>query len=159
MISYKPARHDRAHIVLPLLLMLAGSVALFGAALAVSFMPAVLQAAGLALFAVAVFIITRYSLCTVYYTIGEDSPDLLCVYRITGNKKTVPISVDLTTSRSVIRVGENYEKQGKRRVNMCLNIFPRERVAILFGEGADSVELLIEADDVFFDEIVQRIGK
>ena len=158
MISYKPSRCNNAHIVLPLLLILAGVVAILGSTGIKVFVPAVLQGIGVLLFSIATYIINRYSLTTVYYTIGEDTPDLLCVHRITGNKKTTPVSVDLAKARSVTRMEEGFESQAKRRVNMCLNIFPRERVAILFGEGTESTELIIEADDIFFEQIRERIG-
>lgn len=159
MISYKPSRCNNAHIYIPLLLILAGFVALFGSVAVNAAIPAIMQFVGLAFLSVAVFIINRYSLTTFCYTIDEDTPDLFQVHRITGRKQTVPISVDLTTARSIRRIDENSKPEAKRRVNMCLNLFPREKAAILFGEDGDSVELLIEADHIFFAQIEERIGR
>ena len=158
MISYKPSRCNNAHIYLPLMLMLAGCVAIFGASAVNALVPAIMQGVSIILFTAAVFILNRYSLTTVYYTVGEDTPDLLQVHKINGKRPSIPISVDLKTARKIYRPDENTPSEAKRRVNMCLNLFPKEKAAILFGDGKDSVELLIEADDVFFDEIVQRIG-
>ncbi len=158
MISYKPSRCNNAHIYLPLLFMLAGFVALLGASAVNALVPAIMQAVGIVLFTVAVFIMTRYSLSTVYYTIGEDTPDLLQVHKINGRKPSIPISVDLKSARKIYRPDENTRSEAKRRVNMCLNILPKEKAAILFGDGKDSVELLIEADAIFFEQIREIIG-
>lgn len=158
MISYKPSRCNNAHIYLPLLFMLAGFVALLGASAVNALVPAIMQAVGIVFFTVAVFIMTRYSLSTVYYTIGEDTPDLLQVHKINGRKPSIPISVDLKSARKIYRPDENTRSEAKRRVNMCLNILPKEKAAILFGDGKDSVELLIEADAIFFEQIREIIG-
>ncbi len=159
MISYKPSRCNNAHIYLPLLFILAGCVALLGASAVNALIPAVMQAVGVLLLSVAVFIMTRYSLSTVYYTVGEDTPDLFQVHKINGRRPTIPISVDLKSARKIYRPDENTKSEAKRRVNMCLNIFPKEKAAILFGEGKDSVELLIEADAIFFEQIKAIINK
>lgn len=158
MISYKPSRVNNAHIYVPLLLMLAGCVALFGASAVNALIPAIMQAVGIGLFTAAVFIMTRYSLTTVYYTVGEDTPNLLQVHKINGKRPSVPISVDLKTARKIYRPDENTRSEAKRRVNMCLNLFPKEKAAILFGDGKDSVELLIEADEIFYNQIEQIIN-
>ena len=158
MISYKPSRCNNAHIYLPLLFMLAGFVALLGASAVNALVPAIMQAVGIVFFTVAVFIMTRYSLSTVYYTIGEDTPDLLQVHKINGRKPSIPISVDLKSARKIYRPDESTRSEAKRRVNMCLNILPKEKAAILFGDGKDSVELLIEADAIFFEQIREIIG-
>ncbi len=158
MISYKPSRCNNAHIYLPLLFMLAGCVALLGASAVNALVPAIMQAVGIVFFTVAVFIMTRYSLSTVYYTIGEDTPDLLQVHKINGRKPSIPISVDLKSARKIYRPDKSTRSEAKRRVNMCLNILPKEKAAILFGDGKDSVELLIEADAIFFEQIREIIG-
>jgi len=159
MISYKPSRCNNAHIYIPLSLMLAGCVALMSASAVNALVPAVMQAVGIVLFTAAVFIMTRYSLSTVYYTVGEDTPDLLQVHKITGKRPSIPISVDLKTARKIYRPDENTKSEAKRRVNMCLNILPKEKAAILFGDGKDSVELIIEADAIFFKQIEEHIGR
>ena len=158
MISYKPSRCNNAHIYLPLMLMLAGCVAIFGASAVNALVPAIMQGVSIILFTAAVFILNRYSLTTVYYTVGEDTPDLLQVHKINGKRPSIPISVDLETARKIYRPDENTPSEAKRRVNMCLNLFPKEKAAILFGDGKDSVELLIEADAIFFEQIREIIG-
>ena len=158
MISYKPSRCNNAHIYLPLALMLAGCVAMIGASAVNALVPAIMQGVGIVLFTVAVFIMTRYSLSTVYYTVGEDTPDLLQVHKINGKRPSIPISVDLKTARKIYRPDENTPSEAKRRVNMCLNLFPKEKAAILFGDGKDSVELIIEADAMFYNQIQQIIN-
>ena len=158
MISYKPSRCNNAHIYLPLMLMLAGCVAIIGASAVNALVPAIMQAVSIILFTAAVFIMNRYTLTTVYYTVGEDTPDLFQVHKINGKKPSVPISVDLKTARKIYRPDENTPSEAKRRVNMCLNIFPKEKTAILFGDGKDSVELIIEADAVFFSQLEEIIN-
>lgn len=159
MISYKPPREGSAHIVLPLALILCGLTAMLGAGYQKSFAPTILQTVGLVFLAASVIVINRYSTATYLYTLDEETPGLLCVHKIVGKKKTTPITADMSTAVGVrILTPEDHGRTpGARRVNMCLNLFPRKRMAILFRRGEDLTELVIETDDIFFAEIESRI--
>ena len=158
--DFKPSRIGRTHIVLPLVLIFAGLVAIFGASWQHTFMPAILQAVGVLCLAYSIFVVNRYSLTAFIYTIGEDSPDLLCVYRINGKKKKIDLTVDLSLAVSAVRAKDGVfpKARGVRRVSRCLNIFPEDRAIITIKSGDDVTELIIEVDDEFFAEIERHIG-
>lgn len=160
MVSFKPARSGSAHIALPAGLVLCGLSALLGAAYKNVFYPALLQAIGFVLLGAAVLAINRYSLPTFIYTVDEETPELLCVHRIVGKKKQTPITADLRLAVSVrMLTAEQHSKpSGARRVNLCLNVFPGKRMAILFRDKGRPTELVLETDDDFFHEIEKRVN-
>ena len=158
MVSYKPGRQGSAHLVLPMTLTLCGLIALLGAVYQHTFAPAILQAVGFLLLGGAVFVINRYAVPTFIYTLDEETPGLLCIHRLTGKKKTTPITADMRLAESVrvLTDGSHAKPDGAKRVNMCLNIFPQKRMAILFRDGETLTELVIETDDSFFEEVKKR---
>jgi len=160
MISYKPARSGSAHVVIPTVMSLAGLVAVTGAFNQHTFAPAVLQLVGVAILAGAVLIVNRFSAATYLYTVDEDTPDLLCVYRIAGKRKTPVISADLGSAISVreLTPDNSAKTPGSRRVNCCLNIFPKRRAAVLFDSDGSLSELLLEVDDEFLQTLIGRIS-
>ena len=161
MISFKPSRQGSAHVVLPLTLILCGLTALLGAAYQTAFAPAILQAVGFLLLGSSIPVLNRYTLATFLYTVGEETPDLLCVRRIMGKSRTTPVTADLNTAVGVrILTPEDHARpSGARRVNMCLNMFPKKRMAITFLQDGVTTELVLETDDEFYSEIEDMINK
>ena len=159
MISYKPSRTGYAHVIVPLVLILCGLSAVFGSTWQNAYAPALLQLLGFAALSGAIFFINRYSITTFVYTVDEETPGLLCVYRITGKKKTVAASVDLKSAVGARLITPDSAKKapGTRRLNCCLNLFPAKRAVITYGPKKSPVELVIETDDAFFEEIEKRI--
>ena len=166
--SYKPSRIGRVHIVLPLALIFCGVAAVCGSSMQHTFAPMILQLVGVAALAAAIYVINRYSLTTFLYTVDEETPNLLCVYRIVGKKKVIAATADLAAAsvRFVEKSGAvavpaeggvnpGAEDDGKK-VNLCLNVFPAATAHVTLDTPYGRRTLVIECDEAFCLELEKR---
>ena len=166
--SYKPSRIGKAHIILPLGLIFCGIAAVCGSSMQHTFAPMILQVVGAAALVGAIWVINRYSVPTFLYTVDEETPDLLCVYRIVGKKKVTAATADLKLARVKYVEGgaaavpaveggrpEPEIDEGKK-INLCLNMFPAATAHITLAAADGNRTLIIECDAGFFAELERR---
>ncbi len=158
MYIYNPKRETKAHIVLPVFFIIIGTVAMVCSRVAL--IPAfITQALAVVSIALAIHIITRYSLTDHTYE-ADSEKRIFNVRKVTGKRIIHAAAIEYGDITAVDKKGKGYslkEKYGKsyKVYNFCNNVFPREAYCIVCSIAGDDVAVIIEADKTLL-EILER---
>lgn len=153
--TYRPPRINRAHIIMPIILILICFTCLW-ASKAAPVIPAYIpQIIGVASAAVAIQIMTRYSLTSFLYEINDESVSLKITKR-TGKKNVLTADIEFTDIKHIDKKEKGYsvkKKYGKpyRAYNFCNNIYPRDTYCLVCDIEGDDIAVIIEADEIFLN--------
>ncbi|MBR6513697.1 MAG: hypothetical protein IKT46_02565 [Clostridia bacterium] len=159
MYIYNPKRESKAHIVIPVLLLIIAAIAI--ASSGIGYIPPVaMQAIGFICASVAIYLIARYSLCDHSYEADPDNK-VFNVRKRSGKKITLVAAIDYNHIIAVDKRDKEYsinKKYGKafKVHNFCNNIFPTETYAIVCDVSGEDIALIIEADKTLLDILERR---
>ena len=158
MYIYNPKRETKAHIILPIFFILISVASMCCSR--VSLIPAfVTQAVAVASIAVAIHVITRYSLTDHTYE-ADTEKRVLNVRKITGKKISHVAAIEFGDIIAVDKKEKGYSLKEKyhknyKIYNYCNNVFPQNAYCIVCDIDADDIALIIEADKTLL-EILER---
>ena len=158
MYIYKPKRETKAHIVIPVFLIIISSVAVVCSRSAL-IPPFIMQALGFVCIAVAIHAISRYSLTDHTYE-ADAEKRVLNVRKITGKKISHAAAIEFGDIIAVDKKEKGYSLKEKyhksyKIYNYCNNVFPQSAYCIVCDIDGDDVALIIEADKTLL-EILER---
>ena len=159
MYIYKPKRETKAHIVLPVTFILISIVAMTCSR--VSLIPDfITQALAVVSIALAIHVITRYSLTNHTYE-ADSEKRVFNVRKVTGKKITHAAAIEFSDIISVDKKEKGYsikEKYGKsyKVYNFCNNVFPQHSYCIVCSIAGDDIAVIIEADKTLLDILERR---
>lgn len=158
MYIYKPKRETKAHIVIPVFFIIISVVAIVCARAAV-IPPFIMQALAVVSIAVAIHVISRYSLTDHTYE-ADSEKRVFNVRKTVGKRISHVAAIEYGDIISVDKKEKNYslqEKYGKsyKIYNFCNNVFPVNAYCIVCDISGDDVAIIIEADQTLL-EILER---
>lgn len=159
MYIYNPKRETKAHIVLPLCFIALGTVALIAASLGT--IPAyIMQAVSIVCMAVAIHLISRYSLTDHTYE-ADSEKRVLNIRKLTGKKITLVAAIEYGDIVAIDKKDKDYslkEKYNKEYKvhNFCNNIFSTEAYCLVCNIGGEDIAVIIEADKMLLDILERR---
>ena len=153
MYIYNPKRETKAHIVIPVFLILISVAAMVCARFAV-IPDYIMQALAAVSIAVAIHVISRYSLTDHTY---ETDPEkrVFNVRKVTGKKISHAAAIEYSDIVAIDKKEKGYslkEKYGKvyKVYNFCNNVFPQNAYCIVCDIEGDDVAVIVEADKKSF---------
>lgn len=160
MYIYQPKRNSKAHIVLPIFLIVIFFVAIIASNLSISVLPALLQFIAVVAAVFAIQIISRYSVSTFTYEANSEDKTFY-VRRLTGKKVKLMaaleygdiVAVDQRTKDYSVK--EKYKKQFVAH-NFCNNIFPEKSYCLVCDVEGENIAVYIEADEKLLDLLKNR---
>ena len=158
MYIYKPKRETKAHIVLPVIFILISIVAM--ACSRVSLIPAfITQALAVVSIALAIHVITRYSLTDHTYE-ADSEKRVFNVRKITGKKISHAAAIEYSDIIAIDKKEKGYSLKEKYRknykvYNFCNNVVPKNPYCIVCDVNGDDIAVIIEADKTLL-EILER---
>ncbi len=159
MYIYNPKRKTKAHIVIPIFLILICVVAM--ACSRVSLIPAfITQTLAVVSIAVAIHVISRYSLTDHTYE-ADSKKRVFNVRKVTGRRISHAAAIEYSDIIAVDKKEKGYslkEKYGKpyKIYNFCNNVFPQNAYYIVCDIAGDDVAVIIEADETLLDILERR---
>lgn len=158
MYIYNPKRETKAHIVLPVIFILISVTAMCCSK--VSLIPAfITQALAVASIAIAIHVITRYSLTDHTYE-ADSEKRVFNVRKIAGKRISHAAAIEYGDIISVDKKEKGYSLKEKyhksyKIYNFCNNVFPQNAYCIVCDVDGDDIALIIEADKTLL-EILER---
>ncbi|MBQ4561718.1 MAG: hypothetical protein IJA55_05255 [Clostridia bacterium] len=159
MYIYKPKRETKAHIVLPVFFILISAAAMVCSRTAL--IPAfIMQAVAVVSIALAIHIISRYSLTDHTYE-ADTEKRVFNVRKVTGRKISHVAAVEYSDIIAVDKKEKGYslkEKYNKayKIYNFCNNIFPAEAYCLVCDIEGEDIAVIIEADKMLLDILERR---
>ncbi len=151
MYTFKPKRENRAHIVIPTILILISFVCVIASQTGTLLPPSLMQFVAVLAIAVAIHTITRFSMTSFVYE-ANDETKILSISKVMGRKSALAAAIDYNDIISIDKKEKGYDpkkKYGKayKVHNFCLNIYPQNAYYLICDiEGAD-IAVIIEADN------------
>ena len=155
--SYSPQKEGNLHITLPILLFIISMICVICTIVGNVIPDYIMQLAAIASAALAIQIITRYSLTRFIYEITEDKT-YLKITKVTGKKSTLAGDIELrdivavTKKEKDLSLKEKYKKSFKNH-NFCNNLFPQSSYYLILDVAGDDIAVLIECEQAFIDLI------
>ena len=159
MYIYNPKKETKAHIVIPIVLILIGMIAVLAAGIGP--VPiAVMQAIGFVCLAIAIHLISRYSLTDHTYE-ADSEKRVLNVRKLMGKKITLVAAIEYDDIISVDKKDKEYSLKEKYKKtykvhNFCNNIFPASEYCIVCDIDGQDIAVIIEADKTLADILERR---
>ncbi len=159
MYIYNPKRSSKAHIVLPVCFIIMGTLALAGASIGP--LPAfIMQALAIVCMALAIHVISRYSLTDHTYE-ADSEKRVLNIRRLTGNKVTLVAAIDYRDIIAIDKKDKGYslkEKYNKtyKIHNFCNNVLPADSYCLVCSIEGEDIAVIIEADKILLDILERR---
>ena len=159
MYIYNPKRKSKAHIVLPICFIAMGTVALAAAKVGV-IPPFVMQMLAIVCIALAIHVISRYSLTDHTYE-ADSEKRVLNIRRLTGKKISLVASIEYGDIVAIDKKDKDYslkEKYNKvyKVHNFCNNVFATEAYCLVCNIADEDIAVIIEADEMLLDILKRR---
>lgn len=160
MYIYQPKRETKAHIIIPVILILMFFAALSAARLSDVIPPVILQFAAVICIVFAIQIISRYSIATFTYE-ANDETRILSIRKTVGKKIQLAAALDYADIISVDKkdkdhsLKEKYNKEYKVH-NFCNNIFPTSEYWLVCDIEGNDIAVVIEADKKLLEILEAR---
>ncbi len=145
--NYSPKQELKKTYFLSLCFMLPGILTFILAASSPA--TALVQAIGLALCSVGIFVMYRYALISFHYIIEDGE---LTVQKISGKRIITVARVPLSECESLTKLEKNTLKDRKFRggkYRYTVNFPPKEQHLLVFRDGDDSTALILECEAEF----------
>ncbi len=160
MYIYQPKRETKAHIVIPVFLIVVFLVAVAGAKSGISVFPALLQLVAVLSITVAIHVISRYSLSAFTYE-ADSEKRVLNIRKLTGKKIQLVAALDYDDIVAVDKKIKDYslkEKYNKvyKVHNFCNNIFPAECYCLVCDVAGEDIAVVIEPDKKLLEILEAR---
>lgn len=160
MYIYQPKRLTKAHIVMPIMLLLISAASISASGMGRFIPPFIMQTVAVLAVAVAIQIISRYSLTTFTYEANCETK-VLSVRRVTGKKIQLVAAVDYSDIIAVDKREKGYSlkekyKKAYRIHNFCNNIFPADAYCVVCDIEGNDIALIIEADKKMLELLNNR---
>ncbi|MBR4881597.1 MAG: hypothetical protein IKU19_06655 [Clostridia bacterium] len=149
MYIYNPNRINNAHIIIPIFLIIISAVAMVCSHM--TLIPAfIMQALAVVSIAVAIHVISRYSLSDHSYE-ADTEKRVLNIRKLTGKKITLVAAIDYSDIVAIDKKVKGYslkEKYNKvyKVHNFCNNIFPSDAYCLVCNIEGEDIAVIIEAD-------------
>ncbi|MBR5516183.1 MAG: hypothetical protein IKU52_08275 [Clostridia bacterium] len=154
--SYSPPKKNKLHIYLPVIFICLSFTFLVFARLDQKIPDAVFNFFTILFAALAIQIVTRYSLTKFVYEI-DTQRDVFKVVKITGKKITLAGEIDFGDIVSIIKKEKNvspYENNKRfKNHNFCNNIFPENPYYMILSVADEDICVTIEANQSFIELI------
>lgn len=160
MYRYKPEKHTKAHIVLPVFLILLCAAALVCAELGRYIPPSVMQFIAILCAALAIQVISRYSL-TVFTYEADGEKRVLNIHKAVGKKSQLVAAIDYADIISIDKKEKDYSLKKKynkvyKTHNFCANIYPTEAYCVVCDIEGNDIAVIIEADETLLEMLERR---
>lgn len=160
MYRYKPEKLSKAHIVLPIFLILICATALAASELGKYLPPAIMQFIAVLCAALAIQIISRYSLTVFTYEADEEKRKLN-VYKAIGKKSQLVAAIEYGDIVAIDKKEKDYSPKKKYNKaykvhNFCTNIFPANAYCVVCNIEGNDIAVIIEADETLLKMLERR---
>ncbi len=158
MYIYNPKRETKAHIVLPIFFIIISIAAMTCSR--VNLIPAfITQALAVVSIALAIHVITRYSLTDHTYE-ADSEKRVFNVRKVTGKRISHVAAIEYGDIIAVDKKEKGYSLKEKyhksyKVYNFCNNVFPQNAYCIVCSIAGDDIAVIIEADKTLL-EILER---
>ena len=126
----------------------------------------VAQMLAIALIVAGLFVTVRYVLCEFRYLLDEreEGGTDLIIWKIQGQKQIKVCHISLARAEACFLLTDkpDFEKKygrTNRRFNHCRNLGKAGQYVLLYRDGDELIEIRIECDAAFANEINHRLGK
>ncbi|MBE6687290.1 MAG: hypothetical protein E7591_08730 [Ruminococcaceae bacterium] len=155
--TFSPPKEGKLHITLPVLLLIVSFMGVVYTKVSSQIPDFIPQFISVASIALAIQIITRYSLTRFIYEVRDDER-LFKTFKVTGKKSTLTGAIEFDDIIAIEKKDKNVnlkEKYGKsfRSFNFCNNIFPKDAYYLILNVNGEDITVLIEADQAFLEII------
>ncbi len=159
MYIYNPKRVSKAHIVVPIFLILICIVAMAASRMDMV-SSIIMQLIAMVSVAVAIHIISRYSLTDHTYE-ADSEKRVLNIRKLTGKKISLVAAIEYGDIVAIDEKEKGYslkEKYNKvyKIYNFCNNIFPPKAYCLVCNISGEDVAVIIEADKMLLDILERR---
>ncbi|MBE6573598.1 MAG: hypothetical protein E7652_04300 [Ruminococcaceae bacterium] len=153
--TYRPPKENKIPTAAPIFLLLICFVCIWASKTGNIIPPSIMQLLAVASAAIAIQIMTRYSLTHYVYELNHSK---LKVIKVVGNKNTLSAELDLSDIRHIDKKNKDYSlkkkyKKAFRIHNFCNNIYPRNAYCLVCEILGDNIAVVIEADEKFLSLI------
>ena len=160
MYRYKPQKYTKAHIVIPVFMILLCACALVCSSLGQLIPPAIMQFVAVLCAALAIQVISRYSLTCYTYEADEDKR-VFSVYKAVGKKSQLVAAIEYSAIISVDKKEKDYSPKRKYNKaykihNFCANIYPPEAYCLVCDIEGNDIAVMIEADKTLLEMLERR---
>lgn len=160
MYRYKPEKQTKAHIVLPVFLILLCAASLVCAKIGRYVPPAIMQFIAVLCAAFAIQIISRYSL-TVFTYEADEEKRTFSVYKAVGKKSQLVAAVEYDDIITIDKKEKDYSPKKKynktyKMHNFCANIYPTEAYCVVCNVEENDIAIIIEADETLLKLLERR---
>lgn len=160
MYRYKPEKQSKAHIVLPVFLILLCASSLVCAKTGGYVPPAIMQFIAVLCAVFAVQTISRYSLTVFTYEANEEK-HLLNVYKAVGKKSQLVAAIEYGDIVAIDKKEKDYSPKKKYNKaykihNFCANIFPADSYYVVCSIEGEDIAVIIEADETLLEMLERR---
>ena len=159
MYIYNPKRSSKAHIILPICFILMGTLSLVAGSIGP--LPAfIMQALAVVCMALAIHVISRYSLTDHTYE-ADSEKRVLNIRKITGKKISLVAAIDYRDIIAIDKKDKDYslkEKYNKtyKIYNFCNNILAADPYCLVCSIEGEDIAVIIEADKILLDILERR---
>lgn len=161
--TFSPPKQGKLHITLPVLFFLMSFLCVAAVKLGDIIPDFIMQFICVAFGALAVQLITRYSLTRFIYEINEEG-SVLSIRKIIGKKSTLAGAIEFSDIVCIDKKEKGYSpkklhKKSFKSFNFCNNIYPQNAYCLILDINGDNTAVYIEADKAFLEIIDHQRNK
>lgn len=160
MYRYKPEKRSKADVIIPIFLILICAASLVAAEVGHFIPPSVMQFVAILCAALAIQVISRYSLAVFTYE-ADCEKRLLNVHKAVGKKSTLVASIEYSDIVAIDKREKDYSPKKKYNKaykihNFCANIYPAESYCVVCSIDGEDIAVMIEADETLLEMLERR---